>query len=82
MTSLATDDNIQDPICFLDNKCAEYKNGKSTVKLDAPHMSFELDVIYGQNSFFKNMKEVNNRQEQQRKDKQASMLQSNLKSCA
>ncbi|MDD6377529.1 MAG: hypothetical protein PUD95_04605 [Succinatimonas sp.] len=44
------------------------------MKLDAPHMSFELDVIYGQNSFFKTMKEVNNRQEQQRKDKQASML--------
>lgn len=44
------------------------------MKLDAPHMSFEIDVIYGQNSFFKNMKEVNNRQEQQRKDKQASML--------
>lgn len=44
------------------------------MKLDAPHMSFKLDVIYGQNSFFKNMKEVNNRQEQQRKDQQASML--------
>lgn len=44
------------------------------MKLDAPHMSFELDVIYGQNSFFKSMNEVNNRQEQQRKDKQASML--------
>lgn len=65
---------VKKQIPFVGNKYAEYKNGKSTVKLDAPHMSFELDVIYGQNSFFKNMKEVNNRQEQQRKDKQASML--------
>ena len=81
MTSLATDDNTQDPICFLDNKCAEYKNGKSTVKLDAPHMSFDVDVVYGQNPFFKAMNEVNIRKEQQRKDQQASMLQSNLKSC-
>lgn len=44
------------------------------MKLDAPHMSFELDVIYAQNSFFKSMNEVNNRKEQQRKDQQASML--------
>lgn len=65
---------VKKQIPFVCNKYAEYKNGKSTVKLDAPHMSFELDVIYGQNSFFKTMKEVNNRQEQQRKDKQASML--------
>lgn len=65
---------VKKQIPFVGNKYAEYKNGKSTVKLDAPHMSFELDVIYGQNSFFKNMKEVNNRQEQQRKDQQASML--------
>lgn len=65
---------VKKQIPFVGNKYAEYKNGKSTVKLDAPHMSFELDVIYGQNSFFKTMKEVNNRQEQQRKDKQASML--------
>lgn len=65
---------VKKQIPFVGNKYAEYKNGKSTVKLDAPHMSFGLDVIYGQNSFFKTMKEVNNRQEQQRKDKQASML--------
>lgn len=65
---------VKKQIPFVGNKYAEYKNGNSTVKLDAPHMSFELDVIYGQNSFFKAMKEVNNRQEQQRKDKQASML--------
>lgn len=65
---------VKKQIPFVGNKYAEYKNGKSTVKLDAPHMSFELDVIYGQNFFFKTMKEVNNRQEQQRKDKQASML--------
>ena len=65
---------VKKQIPFVGNKYAEYKNGKSTVKLDAPHMSFELDVIYGQNSFFINMKEVNNRQEQQRKDQQASML--------
>ena len=58
----------------LNKKYKLDKNGKSTVKLDAPHMSFELDVIYGQNSFFKSMNEVNNRKEQQRKDQQASML--------
>lgn len=65
---------VKKQIPFVGNKYAEYKNGKSTVKLDAPHMSFELDVIYGQNSFFKIMNEVNNRKEQQRKDQQASML--------
>lgn len=74
MTSITKDNNSQESVYFVGNKYAEYKKGKSTVKLDLPHMSFDLAVVLGKNSFYKAMNEVNNRKEHQRKDKQASML--------
>lgn len=38
---------------FVGNKHAQYKQGNSTIMLNAPHMSFEMTITYVTNQFIK-----------------------------
>ena len=56
------------------NRYAEFKNGNSTIMLEAPHMSFDTTLTYLSNNFLSAYKNISNNEEQQRKVKQKSML--------
>lgn len=59
---------------FVGNCYAKYKNDRSTITVDAPHMSFEMNVLYAHDNFLKIMNRTLNKKEKDRKNKQASLL--------
>lgn len=56
------------------NRYAEYHNGNSKILLEAPHMSFDTTLTYVSNQFLKAYQNISQNEEQQRKNKQKSML--------
>jgi hypothetical protein len=42
---------VSSQIPFVGNKSAKFVDGKSEVTMDAPHMSFEMDLLYARKSF-------------------------------
>jgi len=65
---------INKKIPFVGNKSAKFHDGKTEIILDAPHLSFEMSMIYTTDVFTKRMDVINNEEEQQRKQQESSQL--------
>ncbi|MGN0916180.1 MAG: hypothetical protein ACI4NE_07520 [Succinivibrio sp.] len=59
---------------FVGDCFAKYKDGKSTITVNAPHLSFEMNILYAQDEFVQKMNRTLEKQEKERKNKQSSML--------
>ena len=61
-------------IPFVGNKTAQFKNGKTTVYLDAPHLSFEMSLNYIDNKTYKEFQKAQRQEKQQKKRTDQSKL--------
>ena len=65
---------VSKDIPFVGNKSAKFKDGTCEIILDAPHLSFQMELIYVMGDFYKKVQNSANQKEQNRKSKQDSML--------
>lgn len=65
---------IKKVVPFVGNKYAEFKDGDCKIILDAPHLSFSMDLYYITSEFADKIQNAQNQQEKSRKSKQDSML--------
>ncbi len=61
-------------IPFVGNKTAQFKNGKTTVYLDAPHLSFEMSLNYIDDQTYKEFQKAQRQENQQKKRTDQSKL--------
>lgn len=59
---------------FVGNKSAKFKDGTCEIILDAPHLSFQMELIYVMSDFYKKLQNSTKQEEQNRKSKQDSIL--------
>lgn len=57
---------IKSEIPFVGNKQVVFKDGDCEIEISAPHMSFDMDIIYATNNF---LKKINNQVEKEEKEK-------------
>ena len=65
---------IKSVIPFVGNKLVKYKDGNSVVELNAPHLSFEMDLSYMSDNFIKNMNNQIQQQEKAKKQQESELL--------
>lgn len=61
-------------IPFVGDKFVSLKDGNTIIQLDAPHMSFEMSLLYAQKSFMDSFKSGSKKKEEQKKQKEADLL--------
>lgn len=61
-------------IPFVGNKSANFKNGKTTIFLDAPHLSFEMTMNYVNNDFWQTYQNMQRKEVQDQKNVEQSKL--------
>lgn len=61
-------------IPFVGNKKAVWKDGKTEVTLDAPHMSFDMSLNYINQAFYKRYLNQSSKEREQAKQKESSQL--------
>jgi hypothetical protein len=61
-------------IPFVGNTFAKFVNGNTEITLNAPHMSFEMDLNYMDKNFVKKYKSESANETQSKKNKEASQL--------
>lgn len=64
---------IEKNIPFVGNKYVTYKDDQSLIQLNAPHMSFELEVIYLYEEFYKKIIKIEKSKKEQKKNKKRKM---------
>ncbi len=65
---------VSKQVPFVGNKKATYKDGNSKIFLEAPHMSFEMDMTYLTNAFDKAFTDARRETNKQKKSKEESQL--------
>lgn len=61
-------------IPFVGDKSASFKNGKTSIFLDAPHLSFEMTMNYVNNGFWKKYQNIQKEEAEQKKRAEQSLL--------
>lgn len=61
-------------IPFVGNKFVSFKDGNTIIHLDAPHLSFEMNLLYAQKSFMDSFNSGSKKQEEQKKQREADLL--------
>ncbi len=61
-------------IPFVGNKSATFKNGNSTIVLNAPHLSFQMSMNYINNDFQKTYQEIKRKEAQAKRKAEQSKL--------
>ena len=65
---------IKSVIPFVGNKLVKYKDGNSVVELNAPHLSFEMELTYLSDDFIKTMNNQLQQQEKAKKQQESELL--------
>ncbi|WP_022855671.1 hypothetical protein [Thermodesulfobacterium thermophilum] len=65
---------VKSQVPFVGNRYAEFVSGNSKIILDAPHLSFEMTLIYARKDFWQKVKEA----ERMEKRKKEGSLERNL----
>lgn len=65
---------IEKNIPFVGNKYVTYKDDQSLIQLNAPHMSFELEVIYLYEEFYKKVIKIEKSKKEQKKKDELNTL--------
>lgn len=65
---------VNSSIPFVGNKYAKFIDGNTEITLNAPHMSFEMDMNYVDKNLMKKFKQQTANEQQQKKNKEASQL--------
>lgn len=66
---------IKSVIPFVGNKLVKYKDGNSVVELNAPHLSFEMELSYLSDSFIKTINAQIQKNENAKKQQESELLQ-------
>lgn len=74
LSSLSKYKAVSKNVPFVGNKSAKFKDGNCEIILDAPHLSFAMELIYITSEFRKAVEKSVKQDEQSRKTKQNSML--------
>lgn len=61
-------------IPFVGNRSAKFVEGRSTILIDSPHLSFDLSMNYIDNNFIKTYLEKSNKDQQRKKKSDGSKL--------
>ncbi len=65
---------VSQNVPFVGNASARFRDGKTDIVLDAPHLSFTLSLSYLRDSFMKSFKEKSKAQEEAKRTGEASQL--------
>ena len=65
---------VSKDIPFVGNKSAKFVNGKTEITLDAPHLSFEMNMNYISKELDKAYKEQSSKERQQKQKRESSQL--------
>ncbi len=74
LSSLSKYKAVSKNVPFVGNKSAKFKDGNCEIILEAPHLSFSMELYYITTEFKKAVENANRQDEQSRKSKQNSML--------
>lgn len=61
-------------IPFVGNKSAVFVKDRNTIKITAPHMSFDMDVVYSTDTFDKSYKRIQRLERQQKNQREQSQF--------
>lgn len=61
-------------IPFVGNKSAQFRDGSTRIMLDAPHMSFDMEMSYVRNDLWRAYQEKSRQGERKKKQKEAAQL--------
>lgn len=65
---------INKNVPFVGDKSAKFEDGSCEIILDAPHLSFQMELIYVMSDLYKKVQNSTKQKEQNRKSKQDSMF--------
>lgn len=65
---------VKKEIPFVGNKLVKFRDGGTEIILDAPHLSFEMDMLYIRSDFFKKYQQKSTQDKNSKKNSEASQL--------
>ena len=65
---------VSKDIPFVGNKFAKFRDGNTVIELDAPHLSFTMQVRYLHQSFLKRFEEISRKEREEKRKKEQSQL--------